>query len=195
MVGRVFLTMATSGSIPGVSLSGQLLLEVNTFAAQDIQTFKLKTRPLGSKTLFDGFERDGAGNLMVATATIQTGVRLLIAGTLVVGPLSINAEMKVTLQPSSLELLVNGNVTISPLGGMRIVDSGFRVNAQGLVARAEIELDGSSAGTSGSALASTCRRSCVEHDRRHPDARQLVRRTGLPPPARRHGVHQRLLDR
>ena len=151
IVGRVSLSMgAGNGNIPGVSLSGQFLLEINTFStAQEIQTFKTKTRTLGTKTLFDGFERDGAGNLVVTTQTIDIvgGFRLVLAGALTLGPLTITAEMKFTLQLGGsnpfIELLVNGELSLSPLGGMRIVDSGFRVNSQGLVARANVSLDAS----------------------------------------------------
>ena len=45
VVGRIFLARSDAGSIPGVSLTGQFLLEINTFASeQTIETFKIKKR-------------------------------------------------------------------------------------------------------------------------------------------------------
>ncbi|HEX6130266.1 MAG TPA: hypothetical protein VF044_00950, partial [Actinomycetota bacterium] len=163
VVGRVYLALSSAGSIPGVSLSGVFLLEVNTFSTQQtIQTFKLKEKQFEGMTLFDGFERDGAGKLVVANQqiTITGGFRLVLAGHLVVGPLDIAAEARFTLQLSgaspTIELLLNGSVSISPLGSVKLLNSGFRITSEGLVARGQVELDaafGSSVGLSVTASA------------------------------------------
>ena len=62
VVGRVFLARSDAGSIPGVSLTGQFLLEINTFAsAQTIETFKIKKRGSLGIEFFDGFDARRAG--------------------------------------------------------------------------------------------------------------------------------------
>src|SRR5262249_17313846 len=63
--GRVFLALSTAGSIPGVSLSGVFLLEINSFATDGpIDSFKIKTRTDDNSPgvlFFDGFDTDAQG--------------------------------------------------------------------------------------------------------------------------------------
>src|SRR5262249_24208511 len=148
VVGRNFLALSNS-SIPGVQLSGDFLLELNTFANdQTIQTFKIKQRQLASgRMAFDGFERDAAGNLIVTTQTISThaGFKLVMGGELtVLNTFHILAEVQFRLElagaNAGIELIVNGTVQLGPLGTVDLVDSGFRITRQGLVARFELNL-------------------------------------------------------
>jgi len=148
VVGRVYLTLDSS-AIPGVELGGQFLLEINTYSTdQPIQTFKTKTAVRNGRTTFDGFERNAAGNLVVANDTITThgGFKLLMAGHLIVGStLDIEAEVQFRLELSGanagIELIVNGSMSLGPMGQIALVDSGFRINSQGLVARVQLAID------------------------------------------------------
>ncbi|HEX4527586.1 MAG TPA: hypothetical protein VH108_12695 [Gaiellaceae bacterium] len=149
VVGRVFLTLQSS-SIPGIELGGEFLLEINTYSTdQTIQTFKTKTvtQPSGH-VAFDGFERNAAGNLVVTTQTITVhgGFQLLMAGHLVIAStLRIDAEvlfrLELTGANAGIELVVNGSMNLAPIGNVALIDSGFRINAQGLVARVQLQLD------------------------------------------------------
>ena len=156
VVGRVQLLLGSS-NIPGITLSGQVMLEINTFSSQQvIQTFKVKTKtfspPTGGTTqIFDGFEHDAAGNLISTTATITTvgGFRLVLGGLLVIGDrpdsaLTIAGQVEFRLELAganpAIELIVNGTMELAPIGGVYIVDSGFRIDSQGLVARVDVQI-------------------------------------------------------
>ena len=74
------------------------------------------------------------------------GFSFLMSGQLVVADtLIISAEVKFRLELAGsnpgVELLVNGLVSLGPLGSVKLVDSGFRINSQGLVARVALSLD------------------------------------------------------
>ncbi len=143
VVGRIFLGLSTAGSIPGVSLSGQFLLEINTFSApRTIDTFKIKKRIVGSVEFFDGFDLDAQGRPKVVTDTISitNGFFLKMAGDLRFGPLTITGEFKLTITTSTLEMVVNAELALNPLGKVTLSNSGFRVNSQGLVARFAVSL-------------------------------------------------------
>ena len=143
VVGRIQLTLG-SNSIPGVRFNGQFLVEINTFASeQQIQTFAVSQ----SGGRFNGFVRDAAGNLVVTTQTIKTtgGFRLEMGGELVIADtLRVNGHVLLTLSLAGanpmLELVVNGTIDLAPIGTLSLVDSGFRINADGLVARVQISL-------------------------------------------------------
>ena len=143
VVGRVQLTLG-SNSIPGVRFNGQFLLEINTFStSQQIQTFAVNQ----SGGRFNGFVRDGAGNLVVTTQTISVtgGFRLEMGGELVIAnTLVVSGHVLLTLSLAGpnpeLELIVNGTINLAPIGNLTLTDSGFRINADGLVARVQISL-------------------------------------------------------
>ena len=112
-----------------------------------MKTKTIFTGTADERTVFDGFRRDGAGNLVSTTATITTvgGFKLLFAGELVIGNrLTISGEVLFRLELAGadpgIELVVNGTLELDPIGGVYVVDSGFRINAQGLVARVEAKL-------------------------------------------------------
>ena len=77
VVGRIFITR-NSNTIPGIDINGVFLLELNTFTTtKSVETFKVKKKTIFAGTadereVFDGFERDAAGNLVVTTE--QLGV-------------------------------------------------------------------------------------------------------------------------
>ncbi len=149
IVGRVFLAL-NSSSIPGVQLDGVFLLELNTFASvKSVDTFKIKRRTLASgREVFDGFEHDAAGHLLVASEQLDVvgGFKLVMSGELIVAnTLHISAEVQFRIELAGadpgIELLVNGTMNLAPIGGINLVDSGFRINRDGLVARVQLALD------------------------------------------------------
>ena len=159
VVGRVFLTLDAS-KIPGVSLSGDFVLEINTFStAKTIQTFAVNqtTGPNG-QTLFDGFQHDSAGNLVVASTMIETigGFSLQMQGNLsIAGVATITGNVAFSLQLAGsdpgVSLIVNGQMSLAPIGSITLTDSGFRIDGQGLVARVALSI-GAGVGGFGSGI-------------------------------------------
>ena len=151
IVGRVFLTLSSSG-IPGVALNGDFLVEINTFdTTQTIDTFAVNgvtasgqacmpdpSNP-GSGCFFGGFQRDKAGNLVTTQTQIATGFHFEMYGIVTIGGIvSITANVDFTISPTEVSLLVNGSISLGPLGSVAIVDSGFTINSQGLVANINV---------------------------------------------------------
>ena len=122
-------------SIPGMSLNGQFLLEINTFSsARQIRTFVVDTQTVNGRTVFGGFQRVANGALVVANQTLNVvaGFRLEMYGSLhVLNVLEITGHVVLTVSASELALLVNGRATLDPFGELTIVDSGFRITSQG----------------------------------------------------------------
>lgn len=168
IVGRVFLALS-SNDIPGININGVFLLEINTFTEVDavertIETFKIKEKTLFAGTakeriVFDGFERDEAGNLVVVAEQVGVvgGFRLVLGGELNIADiLVIQAEVKFRLELAGdnpgIELILNGMMKLGPLGEVRLVDSGFRINGDGLVARLDLQIEGGFGGDVGLAF-------------------------------------------
>ena len=128
-----------------MSFNGEFLLEINTSAtAATVQTFRIKQDAQGN---FAGFERDAAGNLVIAPQTLSVvgGFRLMMAGKLVVlDTLEISGRVDFSVQLAgatpSVELIVNGKLSLEPIGGITLTDSGFRISGEGLVARIQVDL-------------------------------------------------------
>ena len=96
---------------------------------------------------FNGFVRDAAGNLVVTTQTITVtgGFRLEMGGELVIAnTLTVAGHVLLVLSLAGsnpmLELVVNGEIRLDPIGRLTLTDSGFRISADGLVARIAIDL-------------------------------------------------------
>ena len=150
IVGRVFLSLSAN-QIPGVSLNGQFLLEINTFSDdRTVQTFAINRDAAGH---FNGFQRDANNNLVVEDQLIKThaGFKLLMSGQLnVANILKVEGEFSFTIQltgpDAGIELLVNGRILLDPLGSIQITDSGFRINGSGLIARFQVDLGASFGG-------------------------------------------------
>ena len=71
-----------------------------------------------------------------------------MAGQLIIGStLTIEGNVSFRLELAGanpgVELIVNGTIALAPIGSLQLIDSGFRINAQGLVARVQIALDAS----------------------------------------------------
>src|SRR5439155_3633787 len=120
VVGRVQLTLG-SNQIPGVVFNGQFLLEINTFTqSQTIQTFGVQTRTLNNHTVFAGFKRNAAGNLVVENTTITTvaGFRLEMGGLLIIADrFQIEAHVMFMIEVAGAEqvlvLVVPGSLPIA----------------------------------------------------------------------------------
>ncbi|NMM32989.1 MAG: calcium-binding protein, partial [Phycicoccus sp.] len=151
VVGRVQLTLGMN-SIPGLSLNGQFLLEINTFnSVRQIRSFVVDTQIVNGNPVFGGFQRQN-GQLVVANQTIGVvaGFRLEMYGSLrVMDVLDINGHLVLTIGASELSLIVNGAAILAPFGNVTIRDSGFRINSQGLVARLDLSLDAGFGGSIG----------------------------------------------
>ena len=95
-VGRVTLSLQAGGLIPGVELTGQVLVQFNTYTEPvDLDTIKVKGD-------IDGYGYDqkdsfqvalGANNLVqTGVVSIDDGFLFIITGTLVVGPLEVRGK-------------------------------------------------------------------------------------------------------
>ena len=175
VVGRVVLTL-NSSSIPGVQLDGQFLLEINTFTASDwaavdpsgtIQTYALfdtngnectdasSASPCGTATPA-GFKLNGAGDPIVTRVAIPAGpyFSLYMFGDLTIANIvTVTGTVSFTIDlggsDPSISLLVNGSVSLGPLGSLQLIDSGFEINNQGLVANLDLSLNGGFGGSLG----------------------------------------------
>ncbi|MDB4600633.1 hypothetical protein OAG97_02815, partial [Akkermansiaceae bacterium] len=152
IVGRVVLSLSNT-DIPDVEIAGIIILEINTFGTtREVTNFKTKTKTYtlsdgSTLTVFDGFERDANGELIVETVTIETvgGFKLELAGILTVSDkFEFVGYVRFTLELAGddpgIELLVLASLRIEGIGNVQ-VDGGFRINNRGLVARAAVSLD------------------------------------------------------
>ena len=144
VIGRVQLTLGVN-QIPGLSLNGQFLLEINTFASQrTIETWKVNRTDIGGAQVFNGFARDAQDRLIVEDQLIGVvgGFRLEMYGSLrVLDVLEITGHVVLTVGASELSLVVNGRAALEPFGELNIVDSGFKITSAGVVARLDVSLD------------------------------------------------------
>ncbi len=76
---------------------------------------------------------------------VVAGFKLTMFGDLVVRDLvtikgSVDFRIELGGANPAIELIVNGKLALAPLGDVTITNSGFRIDASGLVARVEVEL-------------------------------------------------------
>src|SRR5690606_2770907 len=106
-------------------------------------TWKVDRVDVGGQQVFNGFVRDGDGNLVVDTQTIGVvaGFRLEMYGSLrVLDTFEITGHVVLVVSASELSLVVNGRAALEPFGELLIVDSGFRITSAGVVARLDVSL-------------------------------------------------------
>ena len=148
VVGRVALSLVST-NIPSVELGGILVLELNTFGStQTVETFKTSKQTIGGREFFGGFVKNNNGEYETENVAIEVtgGFRLLLAGIITIADqfeISGAVEFKISATGSnaSIELIVNGNLELAGIGRMTLIDSGFRIDSAGLVARFQVELD------------------------------------------------------
>ena len=149
VVGRAELALG-SNQIPGVSFQGQFLLEINTFGAQkSVTTFAINNTANGFGS-FVSCTNGTAGcvdGILTDTETISAGpyFHIFMGGHLIVGSVvDIQGTLSFTIalggSDPSISLLVNGSVTLGPLGSINLTNSGFRIDSQGLVARLQLSV-------------------------------------------------------
>ncbi len=135
IVGRVFLTL-TANQFPGVSLSGQFLLELNTFStSQTVDTLEIATDSNGN---FTGFVKDANGNVELMNQAIAPGFRLEMNGSLsAFGIVTIQGFFEFTISTSGVSIAVTGTMALSPLGTIT-VSGDLSVTGLGMVAYIDV---------------------------------------------------------
>ncbi|HEX5858381.1 MAG TPA: hypothetical protein VFY91_09765, partial [Microbacterium sp.] len=151
VVGRISLTRA-SNVVPGLSLNGQFLLEINTFnTVRTVETFAIEKKIVNGRTVFGGFKRNAVTNALEfenKALEVVAGFRMEMYGDLtIMNVLNVNGHVVLTISASEVSLIVNGGAMLQPFGAVVLRDSGFRINGQGLVARLDLSL-GSDFGSS-----------------------------------------------
>ncbi|MEP7335688.1 MAG: hypothetical protein ABI717_07900, partial [Actinomycetota bacterium] len=151
IIGRASLAFADGGGIPGVSIGGQVILEVNTLpGAATIHTFQLDA---AGNLVFD------SSGIVLATQTIGSNVaaddfdvRLVVKGHLTVGSLiRINGKFTFVLRftPSFLiAASLEGELVLGDFGQVA-VSGGFNVDSSGLALRLALTLSGGFGGSLG----------------------------------------------
>ena len=125
IVGRASLSL--SAQIPGVSLSGLVLFEVNQFVFSS-----------GPYTLQTFVIDDGA--IEIGEVEIQPGLRFLIEGRLTVASIvHIDGSFEITLGPGVLQVVAEGHMSLAGLGGLS-VSGGLRIDGDGLAAHIAVSV-------------------------------------------------------
>ena len=152
VVGEVQLVLSSQNSIPGISFNGTVLLALNTFATNQIVDLYAEQpdgsiAQTGTVTLLAGpsFELYISGSpygSAGATPVLTIGSLVQIYGT-------VDFTISLNSSNPSVQLLVNGSVALGSLGAISLVNSGFRIDSSGLVARLQLSLGASFGGHDG----------------------------------------------
>ena len=155
VIGRVTLHRAagSTGSIPGVGISGSVLLEVNLGfdgQARQVDTF-LTQSEFAAKHGLAAPTDDNAlelavdnGGFVIDTVTLSYGLHLRIQGSLTVAVVKIKAAMDLTFDNTNgfrIKLVANGSIDLGPLGSVAITNSGFIIDGNGLVMRLQLNVN------------------------------------------------------
>ncbi|MFL2871082.1 MAG: calcium-binding protein, partial [Pirellulaceae bacterium] len=148
MAGRVQLALDVNG-IPGVEVEGDFVLEFNAvltvpqsgetvFSEGLVQPIDLETFIIGD----DGkFERNPDGSFKVGTATINPGLKFMLAGKLVFADtLELSGKFTMEISPEKLEVTVDAVLKLDPLGELN-ASGGLRIDQQGLTLYASLSVD------------------------------------------------------
>ena len=150
MAGRVQLALDVNG-IPGVEVEGDFVLEFNAvltvpqsgetvFSEGLVQPIDLETFLIGD----DGkFERNPDGSFKVGTATINPGLKFMLAGKLVFADtLELSGKFTMEISPEKLEVTVDAVLKLDPLGELN-ASGGLRIDQHGLTLYASLSVDAS----------------------------------------------------
>ena len=122
VVGRIQLTRAAS-AIPGLSLNGQFLFEINTFSSvQTVNTFAIDTRVVERRQRSSAASagENGSSSMVDQTLGVVAGFRLEMSGDLtIMNVLNVNAHVVLTISAGEVSLLVNGGALLAPFGKRR----------------------------------------------------------------------------
>ncbi|CAB5140735.1 diguanylate cyclase/phosphodiesterase (GGDEF & EAL domains) with PAS/PAC sensor(s), partial [Olavius algarvensis associated proteobacterium Delta 3] len=149
IVGRASLSIVAGGIIPGVSLSGQFLLEVNSFDNPiEIDTFQTKHEADPSQFPSHHAEANqiatDSNGIVVGPVSLGAGfdLRLILEGNLKVGHL---VDMKgsftftFTGDPIQITVQANGELNLDTIGSLYF-SGAMRIDTTGLVAGITISL-------------------------------------------------------
>ena len=136
IIGRVQLAIADGGAIPGVSLQGQFLLEVNSYLTDVmIQTFQTNIEADAS---YAGPQPNilatdpVTGLLVIGDVTLSAGLRILLEGELIIGSLiTVSGSFEFVIAPTYVEIKASATMTLLDMGEFAI-DAVFRVDEDGL---------------------------------------------------------------
>ncbi|MCK4537152.1 MAG: hypothetical protein KAT93_09065, partial [Desulfuromonadales bacterium] len=144
ILGRIQLAIADGGMIPGVVVNGQFLLEVNSYGSakviQSLQT-NAEANPAytGSQPNILATDPD-TGLFVIGDVTIESGLRLLLAGKLKLGPLvDIEGHFELAIRYDSLEIKAMAKMQLLGIGGFDI-DAVLRIDADGLAAYINVDI-------------------------------------------------------
>ena len=142
IVGRASLSFADGGAIPGVSIGGQVLFEVNTYIGPiSVRTFKVN--PTTGLLVRDAFDQIVLEDQLIGGVGDQDfDIRLVVKGTMDVGPLHFDGTFTFTFGfvPFVISASLDANLTLGSFGSVH-VDGGFRIDSDGLALRLAASLN------------------------------------------------------
>ena len=117
------------GTIPGISISGQFLLEMNTYSnAETINSFQTNMEagnPGDPNTLATD---PNTGFFVIGPVTIGPGFSILLEGMLKIGPLiEMEGRFEFTIDPSGLDIKANARMRLFQIGAFDI-DAVLRID-------------------------------------------------------------------
>jgi hypothetical protein len=155
IMGRVQLAIADGGAIPGIEIRGQFLLEVNSFGSdKTISSFQTNREadPGYSGSQPDILATDpDTGLFVIGDVTIEAGLRLVLAGKLVLGPvLEIEGrfEFAISTDPFFIEIKALAKMKLLGVGEFDI-DAVLRVDGDGFAAFINVDISGGFGGDLG----------------------------------------------
>jgi hypothetical protein len=146
IIGRVQLARTLGGDwLPGITLSGQFLLEVNSFAsAKTISTFVTNKEldPAYSGSQPNILALDINNKFVFDDVTLQPGLRLVLQGELKLGAVvEISGRFEFLIGPTALEIRAAATMKLLKVGEFN-VDGVFRVGDDGFAAYIDVSLGG-----------------------------------------------------
>ena len=144
ILGRVQLALADGGAIPGVTINGQFLLEVNSYSSdKTIQSFQTngEADPAYSGPQPNILATDPeTGLIILGDVTISDGLHIILEGELVIGPLiEISGRFEFTLDSSGIDIKAKARMKLLGVGQYDI-DGVLRVDQDGLAAYLDVNL-------------------------------------------------------
>ena len=143
IVGLVTLSL-NSSAIPGVTLSGHFLLEVNLFASyittpgSPVQTVSFLTNA------DESLQTNPDGSIKTGPVTIPIGLQLVLAGSLTIASLvEIDGTFSFTFVPNPflIQVTATGTVSFAGIGGLTFAGA-FQLDAGGLTIYAHLTVGG-----------------------------------------------------
>ncbi|MBK8118783.1 MAG: hypothetical protein IPK39_05835 [Sulfuritalea sp.] len=155
IIGRVQLALADGGAIPGVTINGQFLLEVNSYSqAKTITSFQTNKEHNAS---YSGTQPNilatdpDTGFFIFGDITINPGIRLVLQGMLKLGSvveISGRFEFSLSQNPFSIDIKAQATMKLFGIGEFSI-DGVLRVDGDGLAAYINVSIGGGFGGDIG----------------------------------------------